>query len=125
MKTYLNNEKTEISYTLQGDYYLPDLAFPDEEENMVGIWGQRHLRYLKKHRKVLYYNLLISGRLNSYLADIDKQAENLFSQIVKQMAEREDINEQLKVDDVIEWVKSMNSIRYRAIEIIHNNFDLF
>lgn len=124
MNRYIYDETTNISYTLQGHYYLPDFAL-SEEEYPIGVWGQRHLRYLKQHRKVLYYNLLTSGRLNGYLADVNQHTENMFSKLVEQMAGREGINEQLKADDVIEWVKSMNSIRYRAIEIIHNNFDLF
>ena len=117
MKTYLNNENTEISYTLRGDYYLPDLTL-SEEEHLIGIWGQRHLRYLKQHRKVLYYNLLTSGRLNSYLADVDVQAEEMFSQLVRLMAEKEGIDEQLKVDDAMEWVRRMNGVRNRAIETV-------
>ena len=120
MNKHIYDETTNISYSMQGQYYLPDLSL-SEEEHPIGIWGQRHLRYLKQYRKVLYYNLLTSGRLNSYLADIDKQAENLFSQIVEQMAEREGINEQLKADDVMEWVKRMNSICCRAAEIVHRN----
>lgn len=121
MKTYLNNENTEISYTLRGDYYLPDLTI-SEEEHPIGIWGQQHLRYLKQHRKVLYYNLLTSGRLNSYLADVDVQAEEMFSQLVRLMAEREGINEQLKADDVMEWIAKMNSICNSAEEIVNKEF---
>ena len=96
MEKYIFNEQTGIGYTLQGDYSLSDLASPDEKEQHIGIWGQRHLRYLKQHHKVLYYNLLTSGKLNDYLIDIDKQAEDMFSRLVKQMAEREGMTEQQK-----------------------------
>ena len=83
MKQHFTDEKTGIRYTLQGDYYLPDLALPAEEQQPIGIWGQRHLRHIKQNRRVLYTNLLTSGKLNSYLADIDKQAEEMFSRLVK------------------------------------------
>ncbi len=108
------------AYVRQGDYLLPCLSLPAEKGNKpVGIWGQRHLRYLKQHRKVLYTNLLTSGKLNSYLADIDEQAEDMFLRLVKQMAEREGVTEQLKADNQMEWVGRMNSIRSRAMEIVN------
>ena len=120
MEKHIYNEQTGISYTLHGDYYLPDLALSDEEKGVeIGVWGQRHLRYIKQHRKVLYLNLLTSGKLNGYLADIDKQAEDMFSQLVKQMAESEGVSEQLKADNQMEWVGRMNNIRCRANEIIY------
>ena len=122
MEKHIYNEQTGISYTLCGDYYLPHLALPDEEEQPIGLWGQRHLRYIKQYRKVLYVNLLTSGILNGYLADLDKQAEDMFSQLVKQMAEREDVTEQLKADNQMEWVARMNNIRNRVTEIV--NIDL-
>ena len=122
MEKHIYNEQTGISYTLCGDYYLPHLALPDEEEQPIGLWGQRHLRYIKQYRKVLYVNLLTSGKLNGYLADLDKQAEDMFSQLVKQMAEREDVTEQLKADNQMEWVARMNNIRNRVTEIV--NIDL-
>ena len=122
MEKHIYNEQTGISYTLCGDYYLPHLALPDEEEQPIGLWGQRHLRYIKQYRKVLYVNLLTSGILNGYLADLDKQAEDMFSQLVKQMAEREDVTEQLKADNQMEWVTRMNNIRNRVTEIV--NIDL-
>lgn len=121
MKQHFTDEKTGIRYTLQGDYYLPDLALPAEEQQPIGIWGQRHLRHLKQNRRVLYANLLTSGKLNSYLADIDKQAEEMFSRLVKQMAEREGVTEQLKADNQMEWVGRMNNICSRAIEIVNND----
>lgn len=108
------------AYVRQGDYDLPCLSFPAEKENKpIGVWGQRHLRYLKQHRKVLYTNLLTSGKLNSYLADIDKQAEDMFLRLVKQMAEREGVSEQLKAENQMEWVGRMNNIRNRAMEIVN------
>ena len=119
MEKHIYNEQTGISYILQGDYYLPDLALPDEEEHPIGVWGQRHLRYIKQHRKVLYLNLLTSGKLNEYLSDLDKQAEEMFSRIVKQMAERERVTEKLKADNQMEWVGRMNNIRNRSIEIVN------
>ena len=120
MEKHIFNEQTGIGYTLQGDYYLPDLACPDEKEQHIALWGQRHLRYLKQHRKVLYYNLLTSGKLNDYLADIDKQAENMFSRLVKQMADREGVSEQLKADNPIQWVGKMNNIRNSVAETIYS-----
>lgn len=108
------------AYVRQGDYNLPCLSLPTEKENrLIGVWGQRHLRYLKQHRKVLYTNLLTNGRLNSYLADIDEQAEDMFLRLLKQMAEREGVSEQLKAENQIEWVGRMNSIRSRAMEIVN------
>ena len=120
MEKHIYNEQTGISYTLHGDYYLPDLALPEEEKGVeIGVWGQRHLRYIKQNRKVLYLNLLTSGKLNGYLADIDKQSEERFSRLVKQMAEREGVTEKLKVDNQMEWVGRMNNIRSRATEIVN------
>ena len=122
MKQHFTDEKTGIRYTLQGDYYLPDLALPAEEQHPIGIWGQRHLRHIKQNRRVLYTNLLTSGKLNSCLADIDKQAEEMFSRLVKQMAEREGVTEQLKVDNQMAWVGRMNNIRSRATEVVNTDF---
>ncbi len=121
MKQHFTDEKTGIRYTLQGDYYLPDLALPAEEQQPIGIWGQRHLRHIKQNQRVLYTNLLTSGKLNSYLADINRQAEEMFSRLVKQMAEREGVTEQLKADNQMAWVGRMNNIRSRAIEIVNND----
>ena len=121
MKQHLTDETTGIRYTLQGDYYLPDLALPAEEQQPIGIWGQRHLRHIKQNQRVLYTNLLTSGKLNSYLADINRQAEDMFFRLVKQMAEREGVTEQLKADNQMAWVGRMNNIRSRAIGIVNND----
>ena len=121
MEKHIYNEQTGISYTLQGDYYLPDLALSDEEEQSIGLWGQRHLRYIKQHRKVLYLNLLTSGKLNGYLADINKQAEDMLSRLVKQMAECEGVTEELKANSQMEWVARMNNIRSRATETVNHD----
>lgn len=118
MEKRIYNEQTGISYSLQGDYYLPDLKLPDEENKPIGLWGQRHARHLKQNHKVLYMNLLTSGKLNSYLTDIDEQAENMFFRLVKQMADHEFVTEQLKVDNQMKWVARMNNIRNRATEIV-------
>ena len=107
------------SYEMQGDYYLPCLSLPEEEQKSVGIWGQRHLRYIKEHKRAFYTSLLTSCKLNSYLADIDKQAEDMFFQLVKQMAEREGVSEQLKAENQMEWVGRMNNIRNRAMKIVN------
>ena len=121
MEKRIYNERTGISYTLQGDYYLPDLALTEQEDKPIGLWGERHLRYIKQHRKILYVNLLTSGKLNGYLADIDKQAEDMFVRLVKQMVEREGVTEQLKADNQMAWVARMNNIRSRATEIVNDD----
>ena len=121
MEKHIYNEQTGISYTLQGDYYFPDLALSDEEEQSIGLWGQRHLRYIKQHRKVLYLNLLTSGKLNGYLADINKQAEDMLSRLVEQMAECEGVTEELKANSQMEWVARMNNIRSRATETVNHD----
>ena len=121
MEKRIYNEQTGISYTLQGDYYLPNLALPEQEDKPIGLWGQRHLRYIKQYHKVRYTSLLTGGKLNGYLADIDKHAEDMFFRLVKQMAEREGVTEQLKADNQIEWVARMNNIRSRATEIVNHD----
>ena len=121
MKKHFTDERTGISYTLQGDYYLPDLKLPAEEQQPIGVWGQRHLRYIKQHRKAFYTNLMTSGKLNSYLADIDRQAEEMFFRLVKELAEKEDVTEQLKANNQMEWVARMNNIRSRATEIVNHD----
>ena len=121
MDKYIYNEKNGLWYELQGDYYLPCLKLPEEGEVHIGIWGQRHRRYLKNHHRVRYINLLTSGKLNSYLADIDRQAEEMFSRLVKQLAEKENVMEALKAENQMLWVQKMNSIRNAAMEIISND----
>ena len=121
MEKAIYDEKNGLWYELQGDYYIPCLKLPEEEQQPISVWGQRHLKYIKQNRKVLYLNLLTSGKLNGYLADIDKQAENMFSRLVKQMAEREGVTEKLKVDNQMEWVARMNNIRSRATEIVNTD----
>lgn len=119
MQKNIYNEQTGTSYTLQGNYYLPDLTLPPEEEKHIGVWGQRHARYLKRHHKVQYINLLTSGKLNSYLADIDEQAEDMFLKLVEQMAEHEGITEELKAEHPMEWIGRMNALRESAVEIVN------
>ena len=120
MEKYIYDEKIGLWYELQGDYYIPCLKLPDEEQRPIGAWGQRHLRYLRRHRKVLYTELLTSGKLNGYLADLNEQAEAMFLELVKQLAAREGVTEQLKAQDQILWVQRMNNIRDRAIEIVNH-----
>ena len=119
MEKVIYDEMNGLWYELQGDYYIPCLKLPEEEQQPVGVWGQRHLRYIKQNRKVLYLNLLTSGKLSRYLTDLDKQAEEMFSRIVKQMAECEGITERLKADNQMEWVARMNNIRSRATETVN------
>ena len=121
MKNRIYNEQNSLWYELQGDYYIPCLALPNEEQVEIGVWGQRHSRYIKQHHKVRYTNLLTSGKLTDYLADIDEQAEDIFFRLVKQIAEREGVTEQLKADNQMEWVARMNNIRSRATEIVNND----
>ena len=117
MEKYIFDERNGRWYELQGDYYLPCLKLPEEEQQPIGIWGQRHLRYIKQNRKMLYLNLLTSGKLNGYLSDLDKQAEDMFSRPVKQMAEHGGVTEKLKAENQMEWVGRMNNIRSRAAGI--------
>ena len=108
------------TYVRQGDYDLPRLSLPAEKEDKsIGVWGQRHLRYIRQYKRIFYTNLLTSGKLNSYLADIDKQAEDMFLRLVEQIANREGVTEQLKAENQIEWVGRMNNIRSRAMEIVN------
>lgn len=112
------------TYEQQGDYFIPCLTLPAEEQVEIGVWGQRHLKYIRRHHKVRYTNLLTSGKLNGYLADIDKQAEDMFFRLVKLMAEREGVTEKLKADNQMEWVARINNIRSRAAEIVNTELIL-
>ena len=111
---------TKITYTQQGDFLLPNLKLPEQPKVEIGIFGKRHLRYLERNRKILYTNMLTKGNLTAYLADIDEQAENMFDQLVRQLAEREGVTEQLKANNQMLWVKKMNSICNRAEEIVNH-----
>ena len=111
-------ERMGGTYIRQGDYLIPCLTLPEEEQRYIDVWGQRHLRYLKEYRKEIYLNLLTSGRLNSYLADIDEQAEDMFSRLVKEYADRQGITEQLKAENQLEWVDRMNNIQACVREVV-------
>ena len=119
MEKVIYDEKNGLWYELQGDYYIPCLKLPEEEQQPIGLWGQRHLRHLKQSHKVLYYNLLTSGKLNSHIAEIDKQANDMFFRLVKELAEKENITEELKSNDQMLWVQKMNYIRIRVAEIVN------
>ena len=111
---------TKITYTQQGDYLLPNLKLPEQPKVEIGIWGKRHLRHLKNHHPIIYTNLLTSCKLTAYLADIDKQAEDMFFRLVDQLAEKEGLTEKLKADNQMLWVRKMNSISNQASEIVSN-----
>ncbi len=119
MEKRIYDKQTGIQYELQGDYYLPCLALPEQPKVEIGIWGKRHLRYIKQQHKIRYTNLLTSCKLTAYLADIDKQEEEMFFRLVKQLAEKEGVTEQLKAENQMLWVKRMNNIRNRATEIVN------
>ena len=119
MEKNIYDENNGLWYELQGDYYIPCLKLPDEEQVEIGIWGQRHLDYIKHHRKGFYIALVLDCKLNRYLADIHKQAEEMFDTLISQYKSSEGITEQLKADDQLEWVCRMNNIRQRANEIIY------
>lgn len=115
----IHNEKNGLDYTLCGDYYLPNLLPSQTEEKEIGVWGMRHLRYIKQHRIVRYTNLLTTGKLNAYLAEIDERAQNTIAKLTKQMVEHEGVSEVLKEQNQLEWVQEMNNIRNRAEEIVN------
>ena len=121
MEKIIYDENNGLWYELQGDYYIPCLKLPDEEEREIGVWGMRHLNYLKQHRKATYNRLQAEFKLNSYLYDINSQAEKLFENLVKQLKQSEGITEKLKADNQMEWVARMNNIRSRAKEIVNND----
>lgn len=111
-------EQTGGTYTMQGDYCLPNLTLPPEEERHIGVWAHRRRQYLKQHHKILYYNLLTSGKLRFHLADVEEEAQSLFLRLFKEYAEREGVTEQLKAENPTEWVQKMNNIRSRAAETV-------
>lgn len=121
MEKYIYDKNNGLWYELRGDYYIPCLTVSAQEERPVGIWGQKHLRYIKRERKALYAELLTSGRLNTYLADINEQTTAQMRLLIKQMAECEGVTEQLKAQEQMLWVQRMNNIRDRAMEIVNHD----
>ena len=121
MEKYIYNEQNGLWYELQGDYYIPCLVLDEEDAQPIGMWGRKHLRYIKEHRPVLHTTLLLSGKLNSHLAEIDKQATEMFDRLMKQLAEKEGITEYLKAQDQMAWVQRMNNIRNAAEEIVNGS----
>lgn len=119
MEKYIYNESNGLWYERQGDYYIPCLSLPEEEEHPIGLWGQRHLRYIRECRKALYISLQLSGKLNSYLADIDWQAQERVDTIIQQMAQNQGVNETLKAAEPMVWVGRINNIRTSATEIVN------
>ena len=118
MENRIYDENNGLWYAKQGDYYLPELALPPEKEKPIGLWGQRHLQYLKEHKQFIYLNLLTSGGLNEYLVSVDEQAEDMFSRLVKEYADRQGVTERLKAEKQILWVQRMNNIRACVREIV-------
>ena len=121
MKKQIYDEKNGLWYERCGDYYLPSLTVPPGEQRPIGVWGQRHLRYIRQNRKALYTELLTAGKLNSYLAELNGQAEDMFLRLVDQMAAAEGITESMKAEDQTEWARRINSIRSRAEEVVNND----
>ena len=118
MENRIYDENNGLWYAKKGDYYLPELALPPEKEKPIGLWGQRHLRYLKEYKQFVYLNLLTSGRLNEYLTSVDEQAEDMFSRLVKEYADRQEVTEQLKAENQILWVQKMNNIQTCVREVV-------
>ena len=121
MDKYIYDENNGLWYELQGDYYIPCLTIPEEEQQPIGIWGRRHLRYIRERRKALYTELLLDGKLNGYLADLNEQAEELYLRLVEELTKLKDITETLKAEDQMLWVQRMNAIRETATEIVNND----
>ena len=119
MEKYIYNEQNGLWYELQGDYYIPCLVLDEEENQPIGMWGRKHLRYINEHRKALYTTLLLSGKLNSHLAEINQRASEMFDLLIKQLVEKEGITQQLKTTDQMAWMGAMNNIRNRAEEIVN------
>lgn len=123
MEKHIYKEQTGISYTLQGDYFLPDLALPEQEDKPIGLWGQRHLRYIKQHKKILYINLLTSGKLNDYLFEINEYAESLFESLLPLYKQKHGITEQLKATNQQEWINRSNSVMGIIREILNQEIN--
>lgn len=121
MDKYIYDENNGLWYELQGDYYIPCLTIPEEEQLPIGVWGQRHLWYIRKYHKGLYNSLLLSGKLNGYLADLNEQAEDMFFRLVEQLAEKDAITEALKAENQMLWVQRMNAVRETAMEIVNHD----
>ena len=120
MKKHIIDEESGIDYTLRGEYYLPNLSLPAEEEISIGVWGQRHAEFLKNHQRGVYNEFLVRGKLQRYLAQIDRDAQEMFDLLVRQLAEQECVTEQLKAENQMEWISKINSIRNRATEIVNH-----
>ena len=120
MEKYITDERTGLKYELVGDYYLVVGDDEPEEDQPIGVWGQRHLRYIREHKRVFYTNLLTSGKLQSHLADIEEQAENMYNRLIEEMAERQGVTETLKAEQPMEWIGLMNNIQACAREVVNN-----
>ena len=121
MDKYIYDENNGLWYELQGDYYIPCLTMSEEEQQPIGVWGQRHLRYIRENRQGLYNSLLLSGKLKGYLAELNEQAEDMFFRLVEQLAEKDGITETLKAENQMLWVQRMNAVRATATEIINHD----
>ena len=121
MDKYIYDENNGLWYELQGDYYIPCLTIPEEEQPPIGVWGQQHLRYIREYRKGLYNSLIVSGKLTDYLAELNEQAEDMFFRLVKELAEKDGITEKLKAEDQMLWLQRMNAVRETAMEIVNHD----
>ena len=121
MDKYIYDENNGLWYELQDDYYIPCLMIPEDEQRPIGVWGRRHLRYIREYHKGLYNSLLLSGKLNSYLAELNEQAGDMFFRLIKEFSEKESISEALKAENQMLWVQRMNAIRETATEIINHD----